>query len=58
MTTAAHSATTLALLHRADMRLQRIDTLHYAIIWRRAEVVRGLTLLEVAVWLDRAGLTR
>jgi hypothetical protein len=48
----------IALLQRAGMRLQRIDTLHYALIWRRQEVVRGLTLLEIAVWLERSGLSR
>ena len=58
MIQAAHTTTTLALLQRAGMRLQRLDTLRYALIWRRQEVVRGLTLLEVAIWLDRAGLTR
>jgi len=47
------STSAIALLQRAGMRLQRQGN-RYAIIWRRQEVVAGLTLLECAVWIERA----
>ena len=47
------STSAIALLQRAGMRLQRQGN-RYAIIWRRQEVVAGLTLLECAIWIERA----
>jgi hypothetical protein len=38
----------------AGMRLQPCGNTHYAIIWRHQCVVRDLTLLEAARFIDRA----
>ncbi len=58
-TTAPESSLTtperaLHLLHRAGMRLERIDRNHYRIIWRHQIVASGLTLLGAAKFIDRA----
>jgi hypothetical protein len=41
-------------LRAAGMRLQRLDNDRYAIIWRRQEVCRGLSLQAAAKFIDRA----
>ena len=58
-TTAPESSLTmpeqaLHLLHRAGMRLERVDRSHYRIIWRHQTVASGLTLLGAAKFIDRA----
>jgi hypothetical protein len=38
----------------AGMRLQRVDNNRYTLIWRHQMVVSDLTLLEAAMFIDRA----
>ena len=41
-------------LKTAGMRLQRVDNDSYTVIWRHQMVVSDLTLLEAAMFIDRA----
>jgi hypothetical protein len=41
-------------LKAAGMRLERVDRDHYRLNWRNQTVARGLTLLGVARFIDRA----